>query len=92
MLNYSWKASQNRWGRPELNATFSIGFGNCLIIRTMIIFLIIFLIMFSSDYYFFDYVTIISIIFPIIFDYVRGSHPNLQKLADANSRPMLPVR
>ena len=30
MLNYSWKASPNRWGRPEFNATFSIGFGNGL--------------------------------------------------------------
>ncbi len=28
MLNYSWKASPNRWGRPEFNASFSIGFGN----------------------------------------------------------------
>ncbi len=28
MLNYSWKASPNRWGRLEFNATFSIGFGN----------------------------------------------------------------
>ncbi len=27
MLNYSWKASPNRWGRPEFNATFSIGLG-----------------------------------------------------------------
>ncbi len=56
-----------------------------------IIFLIVFLIIFSSDHYFFYYVTIISIIFSIIFDYVRarGLHPtgNLQKLADANSRP-----
>ncbi len=53
-----------------------------------IIFLIIFLIFFFSDYYFFYYVTVSSIIFYIIFDYVRCSHPNLQKLADANSRPM----
>ncbi len=30
MLNYSWKASPNRWGCLELNATFSIGFGNGL--------------------------------------------------------------
>ncbi len=33
MLNYSWKASPktpNRWGRPEFNASFSIGFGNGL--------------------------------------------------------------
>ena len=30
MLNYSWKASPNRWGRPEFNAIFSIGFGNGL--------------------------------------------------------------
>ncbi len=30
MLNYSWKASPNRWGRPEFNAAFSIGFGNGL--------------------------------------------------------------
>ncbi len=37
---------------------------------------------------YFYYVTIISIIFPITFDYVRDSHPNLQKLAGANSRPM----
>jgi hypothetical protein len=29
-VNYSWKASPNRWGRPEFNATFSIGFGNGL--------------------------------------------------------------
>ncbi len=28
MLNYSWKASPNRWGRQEFNATFWIGFGN----------------------------------------------------------------
>jgi hypothetical protein len=28
VLNYSWKASPNRWGRPEFDATFSIGFGN----------------------------------------------------------------
>ncbi len=28
MVNYSWKASPNRWGRPEFNAT--IGFGNGL--------------------------------------------------------------
>ncbi len=28
VLNYSWKASPNRWGRQEFNATFSIGFGN----------------------------------------------------------------
>jgi hypothetical protein len=28
VLNYSWKASLNRWGRPEFNTTFSIGFGN----------------------------------------------------------------
>jgi hypothetical protein len=34
------------------------------------------------------YVAIISIIFSIIFDYVTDSHPNLEKLADANSRPM----
>ncbi len=44
---------------------------------------------FSSDYYFFYYVTIIILnMFSTIFDYVRSSHPNLQKLADANSRPM----
>ncbi len=30
MLNYSWKASPNRWGRLEFNSTFSIGFGNGL--------------------------------------------------------------
>ncbi len=30
MLNYSWKASPNWWGRQEFNATFSIGFGNGL--------------------------------------------------------------
>ncbi len=30
MLNYSWKASPNRWGRQEFNTTFSIGFGNGL--------------------------------------------------------------
>ncbi len=30
MLNYSWKASPNRWGRPEFNASFSIGCGNGL--------------------------------------------------------------
>ncbi len=28
MLNYSWKASQNRWGCQEFNTSFSIGFGN----------------------------------------------------------------
>ncbi len=32
--------------------------------------------------------TIILIVFPIIFDYFKGSRPNLQKLADTNSRPM----
>ncbi len=26
MLNYSWKASPNRWDRQEFNASFSIGF------------------------------------------------------------------
>ncbi len=31
MLNYSWKAGPNRWGRPEFNATFSISFWNGLI-------------------------------------------------------------
>jgi hypothetical protein len=31
VLNYSWKANPNRWGRPEFNTTFSIGFGNGLI-------------------------------------------------------------
>ncbi len=31
---------------------------------------------------------IIPTIFPIIFDYIRGSHLNLQELADASSRPM----
>ncbi len=30
MLNYSWKASPNRWGRPEFYASFSIGFWNGL--------------------------------------------------------------
>ncbi len=30
MLNYSWKASPNGWGRPDFNASFSIGFGNGL--------------------------------------------------------------
>ncbi len=30
MLNYSWKASPNRWGRSEFNTSFSIGFGNGL--------------------------------------------------------------
>ncbi len=30
MLIYSWKASPNRWGRSEFNASFSIGFGNGL--------------------------------------------------------------
>ncbi len=29
-LNYSWKASPNRWGRSEFNTPFSIGFGNGL--------------------------------------------------------------
>ncbi len=29
-LNNSWKASPNRWGRSEVNASFSIGFGNGL--------------------------------------------------------------
>jgi hypothetical protein len=28
VLNYSWKASPNRWGSPEFNALYSIGFGN----------------------------------------------------------------
>jgi hypothetical protein len=31
VLNYSWKASPNRWGRPEFNASFSTGFWNWLI-------------------------------------------------------------
>ncbi len=31
MVNYSWKASPNRWGRPEFNTTFSIGFENGLV-------------------------------------------------------------
>ncbi len=30
VLNYSWKAGPNRWGRPEFNATFSISFWNGL--------------------------------------------------------------
>ncbi len=30
MLNYSWKAGPNRWGRPEFNATFSMSFWNGL--------------------------------------------------------------
>ena len=45
----------------------------------------------TSDHYFFNYVTIITlipIIFPIIFDYFRGSQPNWQELADTNSRPV----
>ena len=32
--------------------------------------------------------TIILIIFPIVFDYFRGLHPNFQELADAKCRPM----
>ena len=35
------------------------------------------------------YVTIILIIFPIMSDYVRGSHPNYLEPTDTNSRPML---
>jgi hypothetical protein len=30
VLNYSWKAGPNRWGRLEFNATFSISFWNGL--------------------------------------------------------------
>jgi hypothetical protein len=30
VLNYSWKASPNRWGHQEFNSTLSIGFGNWL--------------------------------------------------------------
>ncbi len=30
MLNYSWKASPNRWGRSKFNASFSVGFWNGL--------------------------------------------------------------
>jgi hypothetical protein len=43
---------------------------------------------FSYGYFVFCYVTIISIVFPIIFYYVSDSHPNSEKLADANSQPM----
>jgi hypothetical protein len=52
-----------------------------------VLFFLLFFLLFSL-YYFSYYITIISIISSIIFDYVRGSHPNQQKLADANSRPM----
>ncbi len=30
MLNYTYLTSPKRWGRPEFNASFSIGFGNGL--------------------------------------------------------------
>ena len=30
MLDYSWNAGLNQWGRLEFNATFSIGFWNGL--------------------------------------------------------------
>ncbi len=36
MLNYSWKASQNLWGRLEFNSSFSIGFENGLMDMTLI--------------------------------------------------------
>ncbi len=42
MLNYSWKAgpkTPNRWGRPEFNATFSIGFWNVLMYLCMYLYL-----------------------------------------------------
>jgi hypothetical protein len=52
-----------------------------------VLFFLLFSCYFSSDFYYY-YDTIISIIFSIIFDYVTDSHPNLEKLADDNSRPM----
>ena len=51
-----------------------------------LLYVLFFLLFFLLFHY---YSTIILIIFPIIFDYFRGSHPNFEELADNNSRPML---
>ena len=51
-----------------------------------LLYVLFFLLFFLLFHY---YSTIILIIFPIIFDYFRGSHPNFEELADNNSRPTL---
>ncbi len=53
-----------------------------------VLFFLLFFLLFFFWLLCFYYVTVISIIISIIFDNVTDSHPNLKKLADANSRPM----